>query len=353
MKQIVTITGENLNIVTNNVEATAATGKKTKAQMRLEALKAAGVDISKYFPLGDDKLIKIENGAAVPVDMDDATIDAVGKQIVEGGYVSNWKLFRRWVMSQMFHMLRDMDKNGRTFNEVLQHKGYEYQWRMLENELYAQMKMCDHKDYENTKARNRWFNGCVAHDMAIDYINKLRSYIDDKCIYTVKKDKNGNEKKTYKHTCKGNPYIRLQNENIFVADLDRKVYNPLRDLANKMGAVPTYTYKELYDTVREFNKKRKHLAWDTKQTDAFIHAYKSSGSYYTMRNLIMFHGARFMKNGRKMSEANSLKELDSKAKLYDEEGWKMLGVLKQLIKDNNISVQGKILEWKKAKSENK
>ena len=41
MKQIVTITGENLNIVTSNVEATAAT-KKTKAQMRLEALKAAG-----------------------------------------------------------------------------------------------------------------------------------------------------------------------------------------------------------------------------------------------------------------------------------------------------------------------
>ena len=351
MKQIVTITGENLNIVTNNVEATAATGKKTKAQMRLESLKAAGVDVSKYFPLGDDQLIKIENGAAVPVDMDDATIDAVGKQIVEGGYVSNWKLFRRWVMSQMFHMLRDMEKDGKSFNEVLQRKGYEYQWRMLENELYAQMKMCDHNDYENLKARNRWFNGVVAHDMAIDYISKLRSYIDDKCIYTVKKDKDGNEKKTYKHTCKGNPYIRLQNGNIFVADLERKVYTPLRDLANKMGAVPTY--KELYDAVREFNKKRKHLAWDTKQSEAFIHAYKGSGSYYTMRNLIMFHGARFLKNARKMSEANSLKELETKASLYDEQGWKMLGVLKQLIKDSGINIQGKILEWKKAKSENK
>ena len=350
MKQIVTITGENLNIVTNNVEATAAT-KKTKAQMRLEALKAAGVDVSKYFPLGDDQLIKIENGAAVPVDMDDATIDEVGKQIVEGGYVSNWKLFRRWVMSQMFHMLRDMDKNGRTFNEVLQRKGYEYQWRMLENELYAQMKMFDHKDYENTKARYRWFNGCVAYDMAIDYISKLRSYIDDKCIYTTKTDKYGNKKDTYKHTCKGNPYIRLQNENIFVADLDRKVYNPLRDLANKMATVEDC--KDLYNAVHEFNKKRKHLAWNTKQADAFIHAYKGSGSYYTMRNLIMFHGARFMKNGRNMSETNSLNELESKAKFYDEEGWKMLGVLKQLIKDNNISVQGKILEWKKAKSENK
>lgn len=341
MKQIVTITGENLNIVTKNVEATAATGKKTKAQMRLEALKAAGVDVSKYFPLGDDKLIKIENGAAVPVDMDDTT----GKQIVEGGYVSNWKLFRRWVMSQMFHMLRDMEKDGKSFNEVLQKKGYEYQWRMLENELYAQMKMCDHKDYENLKARNRWFNGVVAHDMAIDYISKLRSYIDDKCIYTVKEDKDGNEKKTYKHTCKGNPYIRLQNENIFVDDLERKVYTPLRDLADKMGAAPTY--KDLYDAVREFNKNRKHLAWETKMSDAFINAYKGSGSYYTMRNLIMFHGARFLKSGRKMSEANSLKELESKAKSYDEQGWRMLGVLKQLIKESGIDIQGKINEWKK------
>lgn len=60
-----------------------------------------------------------------------------------------------------------------------------------------------------------------------------------------------------------------------------------------------------------------------------------------------------MKNGRKMSETNSLKELESKAKIYDEEGWRMLGVLKQLIKESNIDIQGKILEWKKAKSENK
>ena len=349
MKQIV-ITGENLNIVTKNVEATATT-KKTKAQMRLEALKAAGVDVSKYFPLGDDQLIKIENGAAVPVDMDDETIDAVGKQIVEGGYVSNWKLFRRWVMSQMFHMLRDMDKNGRTFNEVLQHKGYEYQWRMLENELYAQMKMAAHGDHENAGARNRWFGGFVAADMAYDYIEKLRKYVDNNLIYKVKKDAHGNVKKAYKHTCKGNPYVRLQNEDIFVADLEKKVYAPLGNLARKM--YDSNTYKEVYDAVHEFNKKRKHLAWDTKQSDAFINAYKGSGSYYTMRNLIMFHGARFWKNGRKMSETNSLKELESKAKIYDEEGWRMLGVLKQLIKENNISVQGKILEWKKAKSENK
>ena len=343
MKQIVTITGENLNIVTKNVEATAAT-KKTKAQMRLEALKAAGVDVSKYFPLGDDQLIKIENGAAVPVDMDDATIDAVGKKIVEGGYVNNWKLFRRWVMSQM---LRYMEKDGKSFNEVLQKKGYEYQWRMLENELYAQVKMSEHGDLDNVGSRNRWFNGDVASDMVTDYISKLRSYVDNNLIWNVKKDKDGNEKKAYKHTCKGNPYVRLQNKDIFVSDLEKKVYTPLREIANEMAAVATY--KQLYAVVRKFNKNRKHLEWNTKQADAFINAYKGSGAYYTMRNLIMFHGARFLKGGRKMSEANSLKELESKAKSYDAQGWRMLGVLKQLIKESNIDIQGKINEWFKAK----
>ena len=347
MKQIVTITGENLNIVTNNVEATAATGKKTKAQMRMEALKSAGVDVSKYFPLGDDQLIKIENGAAVPVDMDDATIDAVGKKIIEGGYVSNWKLFRRWVMSQMFHMLRYMENDGKSFNEVLQMKGYEYQWRMLENELYAQVKMSEHGDFDNVGSRNRWFNGDVASDMATDYISKLRSYVDNNLIWNVKKDKDGNEKKAYKHTCKGTPYVRLQNKYIFVSDLEKKVYAPLREIANEMAAVPTY--KQLYDAVHKFNKNRKHLEWNTKQADAFINAYKGSGAYYTMRNLIMFHGARFLKGGRKMSEANSLKELESKAKLYDEQGWRMLGVLKKLIKESGIDIQGKINEWFKAK----
>lgn len=339
-----------MNIVTNNVEATAAT-KKTKAQMRLEALKAAGVDVSKYFPLGDDQLIKIENGAAVPVDMDDATIDAVGKKIVEGGYVSNWKLFRRWVMSQMFHMLRQMETDKLTFNEVLQRKGYEYQWRMLENELYAQVKMSEHGDLDNVGARNRWFNGDVASDMATDYISKLRKYVDDNLIYNVKKDKDGNEKKTYKHTCKGNPYVRLQNKDIFVSDLEKKVYTPLREIANEMAAVPTY--KQLYEAVHKFNKNRKHLAWATKQSDAFISAYKGSGAYYTMRNLVMFHGARFMKNGREMSEAASLKELDSKAKSYDAQGWRMLGVLKQLIKESGIDIQGKINEWKKSDDDKK
>ena len=47
----------------------------------------------------------------------------------------------------------------------------------------------------------------------------------------------------------------------------------------------------------------------------------------------------------------ALKELESKAELYDEQGWRMLGVLKQLIKESGIDIQGKMDEWKKDSDE--
>ena len=74
----------------------------------------------------------------------------------------------------------------------------------------------------------------------------------DNLIWKVKKDKNGKKTKTFKHTCKGNPYVRLQNDDIFVSDLEKKVYAPLGNLARKM--YDSNTYKEVYDAVHEFTE---------------------------------------------------------------------------------------------------
>jgi alanine-synthesizing transaminase len=51
--------------------------------------------------------------------------------------------------------------------------GYEYQWKMLNNELYAQHKMMQNGDVDNFRDRNRWFNKRVVLDMAKDYIEGL------------------------------------------------------------------------------------------------------------------------------------------------------------------------------------
>lgn len=348
MKQIVTITGENLNVVLNNAEAmTAPSQKKTKAQMRIEALKAAGVDVSNYFTMGADMVVKAENGAVVPVEDDVQMLDAVGKQIVKGGYVSNWKLFRRWVMSQMFHMLRSMEVRRCSFNQVLQWKGYEYQWSMLERELYAQMKMRKHGDYSNQVLREMWFNGRVASYMAMDYLDKLKAYVEDNLIYRKDDMDMPVSGRRYKHTCKGVAYVRLASKDFFVSDLQKKVYTPLYEMAHDM--FEARTTEELYKTVVRFNKARKHLHWETKQASAFINAYKGSGAYYTMRNLIMFHGARFHANGVILSETQSLDRVNELAKdsINAHEEWRMLGILKELIKESGISISAKIDEWKK------
>ena len=73
---------------------------------RGEALQAAGIDTSKYFsinlPTGGTQMMKMgDDGKAVPVTSDDPVIQS----ILAAGTVPNRSLFRRWVMSQVFHGL--------------------------------------------------------------------------------------------------------------------------------------------------------------------------------------------------------------------------------------------------------
>ena len=335
MKRNVMISGEftiNELTTTGKTAAKPTQGKKTAAA-RIAALKAAGVDTSCYFPMGEEMVIKVVDGVPEQV-MDD---DPIFSKIAEGGYINHYKLFRRWVMSQMFRTLRYMEKSGRNFNETLQFSGYEYQWRMLENELYAQMKMEKHGDNVSLLQRKRWFNGETAYRMASDYLHNLSSYIETELKYRI----NSRGEKVFKHKCKGVPYVRLAGKNIFVADLKAKVYSPLAVLSVKMCRAKSV--KELYNLVFKFNRERKRLAWETKMSNTFINAFKGSGAYFTMRNLIMFHGARF----KGMNETKSLLYVETKAKEYKDEGWRMMGVMKQLIADSGISVEAKIAEWKK------
>lgn len=337
MKQTVTITGENLSVVTDNVPEGGA--RLSKAEQRIAALHAAGIDTSMYFPLGDDKVVRLENGRAVPVDMAD---DVEGK-IAQGGYINHYKLFRRWVMAQMFRTLRNMERRGTNFAEELQRKGYEYQWRMLVNELQAQDKMLRHGDAKSYEARVRWFSQRTVADMVSDYVSALRGYVTDHMLWRT----NASGLRVPKHRCKGVHYVRFNGRNVFVADLEKKVFRPMLDIAEEMKAVSSPS--ALLSLVKQFNRLRKRLPSDFKQSQVFIDAYKGAGAYFTMRNLILFHGARFRRyNGSwTMTESSSLDHLEQKAVEYSEEGWRLLGVMKQLIADSGISVTGKLASFRK------
>ncbi len=312
------------------------TANQTKAKERIEALKKAGVDVSELFAMqsadGLEFIASKRDGVISILEEDDPIFQA----IIIQGTIPNRQLFRRWVMAQMFRIIYITTNTHGAYkpigvSEVIRNMGYEYQWKMLNNELYAQHKMMQNGDVDNFRDRNRWFNKRVVLDMAKDYIEKLKKRFE----------------KLKLRKCKGVPYKRINGQNIFVDDFDKKVIKPLLFAVHKIQhAENTY---ELWHSVQEFNKRRIKMYWDTPQNAAWLDAYKGSGAFFTMQNMIRFHNCVVIDdNGKTLGKNASLAFLNKKAKLYENrEGWRLIGMLKKMLDDNNIDVVAKMKEWRK------
>lgn len=305
---------------------------------RAEALNAAGIGTKKYFSMnaldGSECLMTYDdNGRPIPVDENDPVI----RQIIGGGTVPNKNLFRRWVMSQVFRGLSERNYRGYLigFSDWVTRHGYEYQWKMLIDELHAQTKMWG-RDMENFNARNRWFNKEVAVAMAEDFIKQLRKVA---------------LKQKIRH-CKGQPYIRVKGcgRGVFVEDIDKKLIQPLKMIHMQMKREGTA--EGLEQIVRRFwrEAKGKEWMWDYKQCARWKDAYKGAGAYFTMQNLLRFHGAKFPKDNDFYQRGKSgLEMLDAAAEVYWDEGWRLFGLMKQMIEENNIDIEAKRKEWREAK----
>ena len=315
------ISGEfNIENVENNkdVQNTQKYVMPKRAQERLDALKAAGIDTSNLFAVGEQMVVRMKDGVPTQV-MDD---DPIYQGLFNGPTVPDHKLFRRWILAQTFRMLRH------DYTKELQWMGYEYQWRMLEEELRVQAILYK-KDPENFEKRNRFFNIGVVISMYFQYNLDLGNY-----IASLKTKK-----------CKGVPYKTIYGRNVFVADIDTKVIRPIYSAYVKVRSAKTS--KDLYLAVKALNKVRVPMHNGTPQIKQWVNAYKAAGAYYSMENLIRFHGMRVHYLGAVLDEKGSLAYLDKVSKT--QEGYWLLGMLKNELKLNNISIDKKIDEWKKAK----
>ena len=298
----------------NNVKVVKKMPKR--AQERLDALKAAGVDTKDMFAVGEQMIVRLVGG--VPKEVKDD--DPVYQSILGSKTIPDHKLFRRWVLAQTFRMLRY------GYTRSLHAKGYEYQWRMLEEEMRVQAILAG-KDPENFEKRNRFFNFYVVKDMLTQYEKDLHKYVDDLKV---------------KH-CKGMPYKTIRGKNYFVADLDKKVFGKVADAEWYSAFAPD----KLYQWVKVINKRRTPMHADTPQIKVWVDAYKRAGAYYSMENLIRFHGMRLHIRNKVLDEKASLSYIDHVSKLL--EGYQMLGLLKKELELNGISIEKKMQEWKQNK----
>lgn len=321
--------GEHEHKVKNATVIGADSGLGTvylNVSKRGEQLKAAGIDPSKYFsitlPTGGSQLMKMGNdGKAVPVTEGDPILAS----IIGSGTVPNRNLFRRWIMSQTFHGLT---APGGYANWLRGH-GYMYQWEMLVEELRVQAKLYG-KDMENFNARNRWFNRALYEKMARDLVEQLR------------KDANGRAQ----HKCKGVPYIKFGYQNYFVSDIEKKIIQPVQLMMLDIRRASTP--QALYEKVRHFwqNIPSGCHYGDYKQCAAWKDAYKGMGAYATMQNLLRFYDCTFPRGNEFYSpRQGGLQMLEQAADAYKREGWRLFGLMKQMLDENGIDIELKMRQW--------
>lgn len=303
---------------------------------RMNTLNKAGIDTSKYFNIELPKGLKagstisvVINEKGEPIVMNAPTKDAIANQIIEDGYVRNTKLHRRFVMAQMFQMLNYVSYDGQEsgFNAALSHYGYDYQFKMMLEEVKVLSKL-EVRDAETFDERATFFTREVIAKTCLDYIDELKKHIENS--------------KTYK--CKGIPYKKVRGVNIFCADLNKKVYNPMVIECNKIRYASNYAV--MHAALKRFNGKMIRLPYNTPKSKVWIDTYKGEGAYYTLKNLIMFHNCGVMDiyGMHFLYGTDAMNELNMRLKEYQGEGWRMFALMKKVIKDNNFDFDRRMSE---------
>jgi hypothetical protein len=177
--------------------------------------------------------------------------------------------------------------------------------------------------------RSSFFNKTVVVAVLNDYLDKLKQYVD------TLPDKN----------CKGIPYKRVKGVDIFNADLDKKLYRPIRDRIQRVHR--TVNYEQMHRELMAFMRYNfVKLPHNTPKSKAWIDAYKGAGAYYTLKNLIMFHDCKIF--ARKQyginHDGSSMGYLKAALDKYQGEGWRMFALMKQVIKDNNFDFTKRMVE---------
>lgn len=296
---------------------------------RMNKLNEAGINTSKYFTVDLDNGTKIhliidENGNCKQVQN-----NPIVEEIIESGYVRNTKLHRRFVMAQMFHMLNYVSWDGKRkgYNEYLKYMyGYDYTLKMMTEEIRILSKL-EVKDKDSFNERVHFFNKDVVVAVLEDYLEKLKKQVEA----------------LPNRNCKGIPYKRIKRQDVFVADLDKKIYSPVRAY---IGAVKyARNYKQVHEVLEQFMRNYIKLNYSTPKSKVWIDAYKGEGAFYTLKNLVMFHEC-----GIKVDKFDVLYGVSAVAFLnrrldeYKDEGWRMFALMKKVIADNNFDFKARMEE---------
>lgn len=312
---------------------TVVKSAETKADRRLNALRKAGIDVSGYTAL-NGILIRISTSGIPEAVADD---DPVFNGILIDGGVPARELFNRWIPSQLMAALgykpyRSSCAGG--YTEWLKSHGYEYFVRALLGRLKFAAACQLHGDDYNYEVINTWLPKKKVVYILMDDLENCRKYVDG--LKTKK--------------CKGRPYKAVKGfgNGVFVDELEAKVFNPIARAISKVDKATSAL--DIYRAVKAWSKVRVNLAFDTAMPAKFVDAYKGIGAFYTLRDLILFEGMLVFTTPRtKLTKNGSMAYIEARNRDFakSDEGYKLLGFLKQFLAYNGCDPAAKLSEWRK------
>lgn len=249
----------------------------------------------------------------IKLNIDVQPYDEIEQQILDDGYIPNNNIWRRWIMAQMLRHYKDPVTGADTFNAYfIKNKPYMYQWTTFLNEINAIKRMS--LDSTDRNIRLTFFN----KDLLVNMLNSYRDTVS-------KLPKNRFRRLNYDKS----EYINMIDNYIKSAEELRRKPCHTNIIVHKMA-----------DLVSDFIKNAE-IKSKLPKSKAWIDAFKGNGAYYTMDNMIKFHGCRFWNDdmSQTLNEKESLNKLMSEVGKCDpNEFYKLFGLMKEFIEYNNYDI---------------
>lgn len=263
-----------------------------KLSEQLRAMEEMGIDTSKFtvcVPLNEI------DGGFKKVDLSITPVE--DKQL-------NHSAFRRWITAQTFRMLNyvSYDKKSKGWEAYLRDNySYIYQFKMMIDE-FKRMEKIKKTDKEEFERRLYFFNKSVVLEVCRNCF--------DTCIMSDKtKDK-------------------LQ---IIYESIENTKYEDIDSLRVLLIAFTKFV-----------ESRQVKIPRNAKKCKAWKEAFKGSGAYYTVVNLILYHGVRVYNSwdDEFYNKNESLRYVGRELEKYYFEGniWKMHYFMKKLLGDNDFDI---------------
>lgn len=263
----------------------------SKLTKMIETLEAAGIDTSQF-----------------TVVLGDGTKIAPNGNYVEDVQLNN-KTFRRWITAQTFRMLYEPSYNTKThrteygwYNYLKNNYDYLYQFKVISDELRILEKL-ERRDEAAFEERKLFFTKEVIVDTCYD------------CCYK----------------------------------LDQKAHRLPDELRMILNSIQLSTsYKEIrkyFMAFYEIASRYKYYMKGWTKCSAWLDAYKGSGAYYSLQNMILYHECRLP--GFSVGKEKNYKILQGMLQTYSAKGevWRMHDLLKQTINFNQFNLAESIQKY--------